>query len=196
LTIFLTSPLLLILTFKEKIPMRPYIILMPAVLFTVAMGPAQAQSYRLGTTPTEAELAALDTLVDPKGALLPEGQGTVAEGAPLFAQRCAMCHGPNGEGTNTPAGIAPQLVAKDKNANEAIRGGKYYFATTLWSYIYRAMPMHQERTLTEDQAYALTAFLLYRNNIIGEKEVMNKKTLPQVKMPGHAKWKAPPETSS
>ncbi len=172
--------------------MRPNIILITAVLFASSVVLAQGQTYDLGTTPSEAEIAAMDTLIDRKGTLLPEGQGTVAEGATLFAQRCAMCHGPNGEGTSSPAGSAPQIVAKDKNGSEAMRGGKYYFATTVWAYIYRAMPMHQERTLTVDQAYALTAFLLHRNNIIGEKQVMNKKTLPQVKMPGNAKWEEPP----
>lgn len=176
--------------------MRLYTMLISALLFVCNMGLAQAQTYGIGTTPTQAELKALDTLIDPKGTLLPEGQGTVAEGATLFAQRCAMCHGPNGEGTSSPAGSAPQIVAKDKNSDDAMRGGKYYFATTVWAYIYRAMPMHQERTLTVDQAYALTAFLLYRNNIIGEKEVMNNKTLPQVKMPNQDNWKEPPETSS
>lgn len=177
--------------------MRPYIILILAVLMTASIGITRAQTYGLGVPPTETELAAKDTLIDPEGTLLPEGQGTVAEGATLFAQRCAMCHGPNGEGTNTPAGVGPQLVARDKNGTDGMRGGKYYFATTIWAYIYRAMPMHQERTLTKDQTYALTAFLLYKNNIIGEKEVMNKKTLPQVKMPGHSKWKPPsPETST
>jgi len=176
--------------------MRPYIILIPAVLFAGSAVLAQSPTYGVGTTPSQTEVAAMDTLVDPEGTLLPEGQGTVAEGATLFAQRCAMCHGPNGEGTKTPAGTGPKLVAKDKNTNEAIRGGRYYFSTTLWAYIYRAMPMHQERTLTVDQAYALTAFLLHRNHIIGEKEVMNKKTLPQVKMPNQDKWKDPSETST
>ena len=175
--------------------MRSYLILIPAVFFAVAMG-ARAQNYGLGTTPTETELAAIDTLVDPQGTLLPEGQGSAVEGAPLFAQRCAMCHGPNGEGTQTPAGSAPQLIASSPDASDAMRGGKYYFATTIWSYIYRAMPLHQERTLTVDQTYALTAYLLYRNHIIGEEEVMSKSTLPQVEMPGHAKWKMPTEDSS
>jgi cytochrome c len=175
--------------------MRQHILLVLGIFFAGSLGLAWAQNYGLGTTPTENELRSMDTLIDPKGTLLPEGQGTVAEGATLFAQRCAMCHGPNGEGTDTPAGVGPRLVAAE-NTNQAMRGGKYYFATTIWAYIYRAMPMHQERTLTVDQAYALTAFLLYKNRIIRENEVMNKKTLPQVKMPGHAKWTPPPETAS
>ena len=177
-------------------PLRPYMILIATVVFVVTLGTVQAQTYGLGTIPTETELAALDTLVDPQGRLLPDGQGSAVEGAPMYAQRCAMCHGPNGEGTETPAGSAPQLIASSPDASEAIRSGKYYFATTLWAFIYRAMPLHQERTLTVDQAYALTAYLLYRNNIIKENEVMNTKTLPEVEMPEHAKWKTPTGDSS
>jgi len=176
--------------------MRLSMMLIPTVLITVAMGPAQAQTYGLGTIPTETELAALDTLVDPQGRLLPDGQGTAIEGTPMFAQRCVMCHGPNGEGTKTAAGSAPQLIASSPNASEAIRSGKHYFATTLWAYIYRAMPLHQERTLSVDETYALTAYLLYRNHIIGEDEVMNKETLPRVQMPGHENWKIPTGDSS
>jgi S-disulfanyl-L-cysteine oxidoreductase SoxD len=171
--------------------MRSSLILIPAVLLAVATGLAQAQSYGVGTTPTETELAAMDTLVDPQGRLLPEGKGTALVGAPLFAQRCAMCHGPNGEGTKTPTGSAPQLIASSPDASEAIRSGKHYYATTLWAYIYRAMPLHQERTLSVDETYALTAFLLYRNHIIDEDEVMNKENLPRVEMPRHENWKIP-----
>jgi cytochrome c len=171
-------------------------ILIATVVFVTTLGTAQAQSYGLGTIPTETELSALDTLVDNQGKLLPNGQGTAVEGAPMFAQRCAMCHGANGEGTQTPAGSGPQLIASSPDTSEAIRSGKYYFATTLWSFIYRAMPLHQERTLTVDQAYALTAYLLYRNNIIDENEVMNQRTLPEVTMPGHEKWKLPSGDSS
>ena len=176
--------------------MRSYVILIIAIFIAVTMRPVLAQTYGLGTTPTETELAALDTLVDPQGRLLPEGRGTAAEGAPLFAQRCAMCHGPNGEGTETAAGSAPQLIASSPDASEAIRSGKHYYATTLWAYIYRAMPLHQERTLSVDETYALTAYLLYRNHIITEHDVMNEENLPRVQMPGHENWKIPTGDSS
>lgn len=155
---------------------------------------AQAPTYGLGAVPTEAEIEAANTLVDTDGKLMPEGQGTAKQGATLFAQRCAMCHGPNGEGTKTHAGIGPVLVAQDKQSTDAIRG--YHFATTLFSYIRRAMPMHQERTLSIDDSYSLSAFLLFRNGIIGENEVMNAKSLPQVKMPNRDDWSPPDEATS
>ena len=104
-----------------------------------------------------------------------------------------MCHGPNGEGTDTPAGVGPLLVAPNQQGTRGIRG--YHFSITLFSFIYRAMPMHQERTLSVDEAYALSAFLLYRNGIIRENEEMNSTTLPRVIMPNRDEWSPPPETS-
>lgn len=172
--------------------MRRYYFMCLALLLTgtvVAQGP----TYGLGKTPAESEIKAMDTLVDQDGKLLPDGHGTPAEGATLFAQRCAMCHGPNGEGTNTPAGVGPVLIAESKQGTRGIR--HLHFATTLFSFIYRAMPMHQEKSLTVDQAYALAAFLLYRNGIIEESEEMNASSLPLVVMPNRDEWSPPPETT-
>ena len=137
-----------------------YGITMLTLLLSAGVVLAQGPTYKLGKAPTAAEVRAADTLVDQEGKLLPDGQGTVSQGAAIYAQRCAMCHGPNGEGTKTAAGTGPVLVARDKNSTDAIRG--YHFSTTLFSYIYRAMPLHQERTLTVDEAYSLTAFLLHQ----------------------------------
>ena len=153
---------------------------------------ADGPVYRLGKTPTDAEILAADTLVDQDGIILPKGHGTPAEGGKIFAQRCVVCHGPNGEGTNTAAGVGPMLIAQEKQGTDGIR--HLQFSTTLFSFIYRAMPMHEERSLSEDQAYALAAFLLYRNGIIQEDEEMNAKSLRQVIMPNRDAWSPPPET--
>ncbi len=155
----------------------------------VADGPV----YRLGKTPTDAEILAADTLVDQDGKILPRGHGTPAEGGIIFAQRCIACHGSKGEGTDTPAGVAPALIAQDQAGMDGIR--HLHFSTTLFSFIYRAMPMNEERSLSEDQAYALAAFLLYRNGIIEEDEEMNAKSLPEVIMPNRDAWSPPSETS-
>ncbi len=172
--------------------MRRYSFLLLALFLTggvVAEGPV----YQLGKTPTEAEILAIDTLVDQDGKLAPKGRGTPAEGGRIFAQRCVVCHGPNGEGTNTADGVGPVLIARDKQGTGGIR--HMHFATTLFSFIYRAMPMHEERSLSEDQAYALVAFLLYRNGIIQENEEMNAKSLREVIMPNRDAWSPPPETT-
>ncbi len=163
------------------------------MLVLAASVAAEGPSYGLGTTATEADIAAVDTLVDQDGELLPTGKGRSAEGAVLFAQRCAACHGLNGEGTDTPAGVGPMLIAPEQQGTKGIR--HLHFATTLFSFIRRAMPMHLERTLTVDQAYALTAFLLYRNGIIEEGEEMNADSLRRVAMPNRDAWTPPPETT-
>lgn len=162
-------------------------------LFSAAGVMAEGPAYQLGETPTDAEILAIDTLVDQDGKLLPKGRGSPAAGGRIFAQRCVECHGPNGEGTNTPDGVGPALIAEDRQGTGGIR--HLHFATTLFSYIYRAMPMHEEKTLSTDQAYALVAFLLYRNGIIEENEEMNAETLPEVIMPNRDAWSPPPETT-
>jgi cytochrome c len=173
--------------------MKRYGISLFVLILTGGTVLAQSPIYKLGTPATESEIGSMDTLVDQDGKLMPDGTGTVAQGTTLFAQRCAMCHGPNGEGTKTPAGTGPLLVAPNQQGTRGVRG--YHFATTLFSYILRAMPMHQERTLSVDEAYALSAFLLYKNGIIGENDVMNESTLPEVVMPNREEWSPPPETS-
>ncbi len=145
--------------------------------------------YHIGSTPTDAEILAIDTLVDQDGNLLPQGHGTPAQGGKIFAQRCIACHGINGEGTSTPAGVGPRLIAEGDNGTAGIR--RLHFATTLFSFIHRAMPMHEEGSLSEDQTYALVAFLLFKNGIIDEGEEMNAESLPRITMPNRDAWNEP-----
>ena len=134
----------------------------------------------VGRTPTPAELLAWDISIGPAGDELPEGSGSAGVGAAVFSQRgCADCHGPTGvEG--------PALVLV---GGEVSRRTNYFppahwpFATGLWDYIRRAMPLHRPGTLTVDEVYALTAFLLNRNDIIDTTAVMDKESLPKVVMP-------------
>ena len=172
--------------------MRRYSLILLALILTRGVE-ADGPVYQLGTTPTDTEIMAIDTLVDQDGKILPKGRGTPAEGGKIFAQRCIACHGLNGEGTSTPAGVGPMLIAIDKQGTDGIR--HLHFSKTLFSFIYRAMPMHEEGSLSEGQAYALAAFLLYRNDIIQEDEEMNAKSLPRVIMPNRDAWSPPPETT-
>ena len=154
-----------------------------AVIIALALGSgaAFAQGPHLGTPISSAEIAAWDIFVMPDGTGLPPGSGTSAQGAPIFKQKCAACHGENGEG-----GIAGPLVGGPPRAS--LDGGKtianyYPYATTIFDYVRRAMPYTQPRSLTDQEVYALTAYLLARNKLIGETDVMNAQTLPKVKMP-------------
>ena len=153
------------------------------LLFIFLSGTALAQSPGLGTRISESEIAAWDISILPDGTGLPAGSGSAAQGAPIFAQKCAFCHGAGGKGS--PAGN--QLVggAPVSSAIETTKtiGNFWGYSTTVFDFIRRAMPFQQPRTLTDNEVYALTAYLLALNKIIGENEVMNAKTLPQVKMP-------------
>ena len=143
-----------------------------------ASGPAllaQMPTYRLGRTPTPEEIRAADDVVGPMGRELRPGRGSARDGAPIFARKCALCHGAEGQGV---AGF-PRLVG----------GTIHPFATTYWSIINNSMPRTlpsgalRNGTLTPDEVYALTAWILFKNGILQEDTVMNSESLPRVRMP-------------
>jgi len=145
---------------------------------------SQAPNYKnVGRAPTADEIRAWDTAVGPAGKELPPGNGTAKEGAAIFAEKCVVCHGPAGEGSQ----MAPRLVGGKgtlTTPQPVLTVGSYWaFATTIFDFIYKAMPRGQEGSLKPDQAYALTAFLLYKNDIIKETDTIDAKTLPAIKMP-------------
>ncbi|HZE10127.1 MAG TPA: cytochrome c [Burkholderiales bacterium] len=154
-----------------------------ALAFALAWGAAAAQSPGLGARISEADIGAWDISILPDGTGLPAGGGTAAQGAPIFAAKCAMCHGEAGKGS--PAGNVLVGGAPLASAIETTKtiGNFWGYSTTVFDFIRRAMPFQQPRTLTNDEVYALTAYLLAQNKIISESEVMNAKTLPLVKMP-------------
>jgi len=146
-----------------------------------ACGPAFAAGPNLGTPISRAELAAWDIFVLPDGTGLPRGSGTMAQGAPIYAQKCAHCHGEQGKGGISAALVgAPPIKSLDSPKTIA---NFWPYSTTVFDFIRRAMPWQQPRSLTDDEVYALTAYLLALNKIIGEQDVMSAQTLPKVKMP-------------
>jgi cytochrome c len=152
--------------------------------------PPVAGAFGFGRAATPDEIKKIDIDVRPDGVGLPAGSGTAAQGRPIFAQKCAGCHGANGEGT--PAG--PKLVDPTpfKTGTTTATVGNYWpYATTVWDYINRAMPFDKPGSLQADEVYALTAFLLAENKVIGEGEVMDARSLPQVKMPNVGNFTSP-----
>src|SRR4051812_2246820 len=145
-------------------------------------GAALAAGPNLGKPISAAELQAWDTSVMPDGSGLPAGSGTAAQGAPIYAKKCAACHGEQGKGGISSAVTARGPIASI-NAAEKTIGNFWPHATTLFDFIRRAMPWQEPRTLTNDEVYALTAYLLVLNKVIGEADVMNAATLPRVRMP-------------
>lgn len=144
---------------------------------------AQGPTYNFGRAPTEAEIRAWDIAIGPAGKELPPGSGTAKEGEKIFANKCAVCHGPTLAGTKAgPRLVGGQGTLATPHAVKTV-GSYWPFATTIWDYINRAMPRLQEGSLSADEVYAVTAFLLFKNNIIKVSDVMDPQTLPKVQMP-------------
>lgn len=152
---------------------------------------AQDRTYEgLGRTPTSQEIQDWDISIGPEGEELPPGSGTANEGAEIFAQRCVGCHGQDLRGGNGgPALVGGQGTLGTLNPEKTI-GSYWPFATLIWEYINRAMPpnlynvpVDPRQKLTADQVYALTAFLLYRNGIIQENDIIDSESLPEIEMP-------------
>ena len=164
---------------------RLTVLLLPLFLLTYGTRSiAQGPTYHRGRTMTPEAVKAWDTAVGPEGKELPPGKGTAREGVQVWARRCSACHGMDGKyqwprRAHPPsAGKAPLL------AGELGVVAKRQFATTLWDYINRAMPLgEQAGTLTASEVYAVSAYVLYLNGIIGQDDVMDASTLPQVQMP-------------
>ena len=146
---------------------------------------AAAGPLGLGRAAAVDEIAALDIDVRPDGAGLPLGGGTAADGARVWGRACRSCHGPAGEG-----GIAAPLVGRDLAARPPTVGNYWPYATTLYDYIYRAMPGNAPGTLTADEVYGLVAWILESNGIIDDQAVMNAATLPEVVMPARDRFVA------
>ena len=155
---------------------------------------AQSPTYGVGRTPTAEEIRAWDIAISPTGEELPPGRGTPEEGALIYRRQCTACHGAEGQGAG-----APRLVKRDAEPNVdpwnlgRILPIRSPYATGVWDYINRGMPLNREGTLTADQVYALTAYLLYLNDVIPEETVLDAQSLPKVEMPNRNAWAPLPE---
>ena len=144
-----------------------------------------SQSPRLGKPISEAEIKQWDIAVLPDGTNLPPGSGTPAQGAKIYAEKCVACHAEGGKGGAGP-GAGPLVGGEPlSNGIETAKTIANYYAssTTVFDYIRRAMPYPAPRSLSDHEVYALTAYILALNKLIGENDVMDAKTLPRVRMP-------------
>lgn len=156
------------------------------MLAASVVGLAQSSRYNVGTPLSQEEIKSFDFLVGPEGKELPPGRGTAKEGAEIFAKKCQLCHGKDGQG-----GAVQRLVLGSpgnphrspfKDSEKTVTS-YYPYPTIAWDYINRAMPANKPGSLTHDEVYALVAFLYYRNGIIQEGDVMDAQSLPKVEMP-------------
>ncbi|WP_186113213.1 cytochrome c [Burkholderia gladioli] len=140
------------------------------------------RQYDLGRPVTEAALSAWNIDIAPDGQGLPPGSGSVAHGGQIYQQKCAMCHGAKGEGgIGDPlvGGIGSLASSKPKKTV----GSYWPYASTLFDYIRRAMPYNAPGSLSADEVYALSAYLLNRNGIVPDGTTLDATTLPRVRMP-------------
>lgn len=168
--------------FTPKRSLIPALALTLSACTVIAQSPQTSQTPRLGQPVSEADIAAWDIAVAPDGSGLPPGSGTPAQGAKIYAQKCMMCHGEKGTGKPFAVlvGGAPLTNGIDTPKTIANFWG---YSTILFDFTRRAMPFQAPRTLTNDEVYALTAYILALNKLIGESDEMNAETLPRVRMP-------------
>lgn len=152
-----------------------------ALLLATLAAPAR---FHLGRVATPREVEARDSTVLPTGAGLPQGHGSVQEGQVLFARLCAACHGQKGEGNDWYPALVGGVGTLKRGPDALLTVGSYWpYATTVWDYVHRAMPYPAPGTLTPNEVYALTAYLLHANGILPADAVLDERTLPKVKMP-------------
>ena len=169
--------------------------LLPFLVLLGGSALAQSPTYGVGSTPTEADIRAWDISISPTGEELPPGSGTVEEGALVYRRTgCAGCHGATAAGGSGPTLLkteaGPDADPWDLGRVLPIRAP---YATVVWDYINRGMPLNREGTLTADEVYALTAYLLYINDVIPEDLVVDAESLPKVEMPNGDTWAPLPD---
>jgi cytochrome c len=160
-----------------------------AVILALAAAPASAQrvagtALGVGTKIGPADLAGMFS-IPPSGAGLPAGRGSVKQGAAIYAEQCSSCHGEKLQGQQKTIG-APALVGgRGTLTKTPVKTVESYwpYATTLFDYVKRAMPMTAPGSLTDDQVYGVVAYILARGNIVPENAVMDAVSLPAVRMP-------------
>lgn len=152
---------------------------------------AESVRYDIGRSPNPDFVKAWDIAIGPEGEELPPGQGSVSEGATLYAERCAACHGASGHEGPDPILVGGQ-GSLDSESPLLTIGSYWAYATTLYDYIYRAMPFVAPGSLKPNEVYALCAYLLHANGIIGEDSILDARRLSAIRMPNHGRFIADP----
>jgi len=164
--------------------MRKFVVAVAPTVLLLLTSPAFAQqSPNLGKPISPEDLASWDISIGPDGTGLPPGSGTVQQGEAVFAAKCQACHGAKGAGQPNDRLVGGQGSLPDDRPPVKTIGSYWPYATTLFDYIRRAMPLNESKALTNDEVYGVVAYLLNLNGIIAEGETMNAQSLPKVAMP-------------
>jgi mono/diheme cytochrome c family protein len=144
---------------------------------------ALAEGPGLGRVCTPDEIASWDVSISPDGAGLPPGRGTPKQGEAVYAEKCVACHGEKGAGKPNDQLVGGRGSLSGEQAPVKTVGSFWPYATTLFDYVRRAMPLNAPKSLSDDEVYAVSAYILQLNGIIGEADAMDAQTLPQVQLP-------------
>ncbi|HZE54582.1 MAG TPA: cytochrome c [Bradyrhizobium sp.] len=156
-----------------------------SLLLAMMASASLAETPNFGKPIDEAAIANWDISILPDGTGLPKGSGTPTQGAPIYAEKCSACHGDNGKGAQAAALVdnRPNIEIAGISASQKTIKSFWPYSTTIFDFIRRAMPFQAPHSLTDDEVYALTAYILAENKLIGANDVMDAQTLPKVKMP-------------
>lgn len=152
---------------------------------------AEPMTYKFGQIATDREIAGWDISVGPDGSNLPDARGTVMQGEKLFQTKCAYCHGEFGEAVDR----WPALMGGNDSlaSTEPVRtvGSYWPYATSMFSYIRRAMPFYNPQSLSDEETYAISAYVLYLNDLVDEEFELNRETILEIEMPNREGFFAP-----
>jgi hypothetical protein len=169
---------------RSTMSMLRAIVCVASLMFVLLGGAAFAEGPNLGIPIDPTDIAGWDISIMPDGSGLPPGSGTPREGAQIYATKCIACHGEDGKNRYgfSPLFGGPVKIT-DISAGMKTIANFWPYSTTLFDFIRRGMPWQQPRSLTDNEVYALTAFILAKNKLIGESDTMNAETLPKIRMP-------------
>jgi len=154
----------------------------PALCILTAQIVMADDSPQLGENVSQADLVVVDYTIMPNGEGLPDGSGTAAEGAKVYQDNCLACHGAGGkDGLNDVLVGGHGSLTTDRPRKTV--GSYWPYATTLFDYVHRAMPYQAPGSLSSDDVYAVTAYILYLNDVVDENDQLDADTLPDVRMP-------------
>ena len=160
------------------------------VALSASLGFAEGEGFGLGVAPDQEQIDRLAITVMPDGRGLPAGEGSVAEGEALYADACASCHGEAGQGGPYGSLVGePRYSPEEFAANRAHKktiGNYWPYATSVFDYIRRAMPFDRPGSLTNDEVYAATAYLLHLEGLLDVSEVLDRERILEVKMPAQS----------
>ena len=163
-------------------PMRNRLALAVATVFVMA-SPAFAETPHFGQPITPADVAPWDISIGPDGAGLPPGRGSAKDGEAVYAAQCQACHGEKGAGKPNDTLVGGMGSLAPGKAPVKTVGSYWPYATTLFDYVRRAMPFQESQSLTGDELYAVSAYILHLNGIIGANDALDAQSLPRIRMP-------------